>query len=91
MPTRTPNEIIENMTNVGGSGQDTFVGDWADFARGLLYGSGISRKYINSDDGTRLVAKIVTDMIEDGSLSKTSEMRIASERVNHPHSEDEEA
>ena len=90
MADRTHNEIISNMTNIGDSGQGGFVSDWGEFAKHLLRSRGISEKYINSAASAYILAKIVTDMVEDGELSKTSETFIASLRVNHPKSEDAE-
>lgn len=91
MSVRTQSEIIENMTNIGGSGQDTFVADWTAFAKNLLYERGVSNTYINAEASAYILAKIVTDMVEDGELSNTTQEIIATLRVNHPLSEDEEA
>ena len=85
------NEIIANMTNLADSGQDEFVNNWAELAKLTLYEQGVSHKFINSADASYILAKIVTDIVEDGNLSKAAETFIASLRVNHPHSEDEEA
>lgn len=82
------NEIIANMTNLADSGQDNFVRDWAELAKLMLYEKGVSNKFINSPNAAYFLAKIVTDMVEDGTLSKAAETMIASLRVNHPHSED---
>lgn len=87
---RTQNEIISNMTNIADSGQDGFVSDWAEFAKNLLRERGVSQTYIKSEASAYILAKIVTDIIEDGELSKLSESIIASLRVNHPKSEDAE-
>lgn len=88
---RSELEIIANMTNIGDSGQDSFVADWTEFAKSLLYSRGVSNTYIATDAGIRLCAKIVTDMVEDGDLSNITEAMIRDARVNHPHSEDEGA
>lgn len=88
MAERSHLEIISNMTNIADSGQDGFVSDWTEFAKNLLIERGVSQNYINSTDSAYILAKIVTDMIEDGELSKMSESFIASLRVNHPKSED---
>ena len=85
------NEIIANMTNLADSGQDKFVQDWAEYAKLTLYEQGVSKKFINSNEAEYILAKIVTDLVEDGDLSKTAESMIATLRVNHPHSEDKEA
>jgi hypothetical protein len=90
MAERTNLEIISNMTNVGDSGQGGFVSDWTEFAKHLLSERGVSKKYINGDASAYILAKIVTDIIEDGELSALSESIIASLRVNHPKSEDTE-
>lgn len=82
------NEIIANMTNLGDSGQDTFVKNWAEYAKLTLYEQGVSNKFINSAAASYILAKIVTDIVEDGTLSKAAESMIATLRVNHPHSED---
>ena len=85
------NDIIASMTNLGDSGQDEFVKNWAELAKLTLYEQGVSNKFINSPQSAYFLAKIVTDLVEDGNLSKTTELLIASLRVNHPHSEDLEA
>ena len=82
------NEIIANMTNLGDSGQDKFIEDWAEYAKLTLYEQGVSKKFIASTEASYILAKIVTDLVEDGNLSKTAESMIATLRVNHPHSED---
>lgn len=90
MAERSQSEIISNMANVGDSGQDGFVEDWAEFAKELLRSRGISEKYINSTSSAYILAKIVTDMIENGELSRVAEIFISSVRINHPKSEDAE-
>lgn len=82
------NEIIANMTNLGDSGQDEFVKNWAEYAKLTLYEQGVSNKFINSAAASYILAKIVTDIVEDGTLSKAAVDMIATLRVNHPHSED---
>lgn len=82
------NEIIANMTNLADSGQDAFVENYAELAKITLYEQGVSKKFINSVEASYILAKIVTDLVEDGNLSKTAESLIATLRVNHPHSED---
>lgn len=83
------NEKIANMTNLGDSGQDQFIENWTEFAKFTLYEQGVSNKFVNSTGAAYILAKIVTDIVEDGTLSKTAESLIATLRVNHPHSEDE--
>ena len=82
------NEIIANMTNLGDSGQDRFVENWTEYAKLTLYEQGVSYKFINSAGASYILAKIVTDIVEDGTLSKAAETMIATLRINHPHSED---
>lgn len=83
------NEIIASMTNLADSGQDQFVENWTEFAKLMLYEQGVSNKFINSSAASYILAKIVTDTIEDGALSRTAEAMIATLRINHPHSEDD--
>lgn len=85
------NNIIAIMTNLADSGQDRFVENWTEYAKLTLYEMGVSHKFINSSSASYILAKIVTDIVEDGNLSKATETFIASLRINHPHSEDEEA
>ncbi len=82
------NDIIAKMTNLGDSGQDNFVENWTEYAKLTLYEQGVSNKFINSTGAAYILAKMVTDLVEDGNLSKTTESMIATLRVNHPHSED---
>ena len=82
------NEIIKNMTNLADSGQDDFVSNWAKMAKTLLYEQGVSNAYLNSTAAEYLIAKAVTDLIEDGDLSTTTLSMISTLRVNHPHAED---
>jgi len=84
------NEIIKTMTNLADSGQDDFVTDWVEMAKVSLYEQGISHTFLNSNDGQYIIAKAVTDLIEDGNFSTTTLSLIGTLRVNHPHSEDEE-
>ena len=83
------NEIIKTMTNLADSGQDDFVTDWVEMAKLSLYEQGISHAFLNSTDGQYIIAKAVTDLIEDGNFSATTLSLIGTLRVNHPHTEDE--
>lgn len=82
------NEIIANMTNLADSGQDKFVSNYAELAKLTLYERGVSNKFISSAGASYILAKIVTDLVEDGTLSNFTNDMIATLRVNHPHSED---
>ena len=84
------NEIVANMTNLGESGQDSFVSDWAEFAKLSLFEQGISKKFLNSEEASYIIGKFVTDTVDDGTLSQLMKDLIATLRVNHPHSEDNE-
>lgn len=77
------------MTNLADSGQDAFIENYTELAKQTLYEMGVSNKYLNSEAASYILAKVVTDLIDDGNVSKTSEMLIATLRVNHPHREDE--
>lgn len=83
------NEIIGRMTNLADSGQDDFVSDWVQMAKTALYEQGISNSYLDSETAQYVIAKVVTDLIEDGNFSNTTLSLIATLRVNHPHTEDE--
>lgn len=85
---QTQQQIIASMTNLEGSGQDTFVQNYTQLAYNTLYEMGISYAYLNSDAAAYILAKVVTDLVEDGNLSSTTNALIASLRTNHPHSED---
>ena len=81
-------EKLKIMTNLADSGQDDFVENWGAFAKSILFEFGISRTFLSSEEGERLCAKVVTDMIEDGNLSTTTDLLVRTYRVNHPHEED---
>ena len=82
--------IVATMTNLADSGQDAFVGNYTELAKNMLYEQGVSNKYLTSNAAAYILAKVVTDLIEDGNLSNTTNSMIATLRVNHPHSEDVE-
>jgi hypothetical protein len=82
------NEVIKTMTNLADSGQDEFVQDWMVMAKTMLYEQGISNTFLNSANAEYLLAKAVTDLIEDGDFTSTTLSLIATLRANHPHSED---
>ena len=84
------NEKVASMANLADSGQDAFVADWTEYAKIDLYEKGISNRFLNSASAEYILGKAVTDLIEDGNYSKTTESLIATLRVNHPHSEDNE-
>lgn len=84
------NEIVANMTNLADSGQDAFVENYTELAKITLYEMGVSNTFINSNNAAYILAKVVTDLVEDGNLSNTTNSLIATLRVNHPHSEDNE-
>lgn len=81
-------EKVASMTNLADSGQDAFVADWTEYAKIDLYEKGISKRFLNSADAEYILGKAVTDLIEDGNYTRTTENLIATLRVNHPHSED---
>lgn len=83
------NDIIKNMTNLADSGQDDFVENWAEMAKTALYEQGISKVFLASDEAQYIIAKAVTDLIEDGNFSATTLSLIGTLRINHPHSEDQ--
>lgn len=82
------NEIIKTMTNLGDSGQDEFVKNWSELAKITLYEQGISNTFLNSTNADYIIAKVVTDLVEDGNLSNFTMELIKTLRVNHSHSED---
>jgi len=84
------NEIIKTMTNLADSGQEEFVQDWMMMAKTMLYEQGISNRYLNSESAEYLLAKAVTDLIEDGNFTSTTLSLVATLRANHPHSEDQD-
>lgn len=84
------NEVIKTMTNLADSGQDDFVQDWMVMAKTMLYEQGISNTFLNSANAEYLLAKAVTDLIEDGDFTSTTLSLIATLRANHPHSEDQD-
>ena len=90
MADRTQNDIIKTMTNLADSGQDQFVQDWTQMAKTTLHEQGISNAFLESNDASYILAKAVTDLIEDGELSKTTLSIIETLRINHPHTEDQE-
>lgn len=79
---------IAIMTNLADSGQDAFVTAWAETAKTMLYEQGISNTFLSSSDAKGIIAKAVTDLVEDGDFTSTTLSIIATLRVNHPHSED---
>lgn len=83
------NEIIKNMTNLADSGQDEFVGNYAELARTMLYEQGISNKFLTSSKADYIIAKVVIDLIDNGELSQTTQSIIATLRINHSHGEDQ--
>jgi len=87
----TQKEIVANMSNLADSGQDTFVENYKELAKQMLYEQGISNRYLESDKAAYILGKAVTDLIEDGNLSKTTVDFLKTLRVNHPHSEDVES
>lgn len=80
---------IKVMMNLADSGQDDFVTNWANMAYQTLYEQGVSKTYLDSADASYVIAKIATDLIEDGNLTSTSLSLIATLRANHPHAEDQ--
>ena len=80
--------VIGVMTNLADSGQNEFVQDWTQMAKTMLYEQGLSNTFLNGANGNYILAKAVTDLIEDGDFTSTTRDLIATLRVNHPHSED---
>ena len=88
MENNNPN-VIGVMTNLADSGQNEFVEDWTQMAKTMLYEQGVSNKFLNSNDAQYVLAKCVTDLIEDGDFTSTTKQLVATLRANHPHSEDD--
>ena len=88
MAENTQNDIIKRMTNLADSGQDELVQDWTQMAKTTLHEQGVSNAFLESNEASYILAKVVTDLIEDGNLSNTTLSIIATLRINHPHSED---
>lgn len=84
----TKKEIVANMANLADSGQDAFIENYTELAKLTLYEMGISNTFLNTTNAAYIIGKVVTDLIEDGNLSNTTNAMIATLRVNHPHSED---
>lgn len=82
-------DIIKNMTNLADSGQDEFIENYTELARTTLHEQGVSFKFLATDEAAYILAKVVTDLIEDGTLTTITQQLIQTLRVNHPHSEDE--
>ncbi len=82
------NNVIAVMTNLADSGQNEFVQDWTEMAKTMLYEQGISNTFLNSEAAQYLLAKAVTDLIEDGNFTSTTLSLVATLRANHPHTED---
>lgn len=89
METPRDNTKIARMNNLADSGQDDFVADWAEMARTALYEQGVSHAFLAKPEADYIVAKAVTDLVEDGNLTATTMSLVATLRTNHPHSEDE--
>lgn len=85
----TQKQIVANMANLADSGQDAFIENYTELAKQTLYEMGVSHKYLTSNAAAYILAKVVTDLIEDGNFSNTTNSLIATLRVNHPHSEDD--
>ena len=85
---RSESDIIKSMANLGDSGQDQFAADYTELARITLHERGVSNAFLSSQSAAYILAKVVTDLVEDGELSNMSEAMIATLRVNHPVSED---
>lgn len=81
-------DIIANMTNLADSGQDKFIENQTELARIALHEQGISYKFLHGEEAAYILAKVVTDLVDDGNFSKTTMDLIATLRINHPHSED---
>ena len=88
---REEKEIVASLNNLGDSGQDTFAEDKATQAKILLYANGISKTFLNSEDGAYIVAKVVEDLLDTGGITTfTDKYFLAPLRIAHPRSEDKE-
>lgn len=86
---RTQKEIVASVNNLADSGQDQFIEDKAKTAYILLYENGISKKFLDSEDGKYIIGKVVEDLLDAGGITTfTDKYLLAPLRINHPHSED---
>lgn len=81
-------DIIKNMTNLEDSGQDQYIENYAILAKNILHEQGVSNKYLNTDDASFILSKVIIDLIDNNELSNTTNALIATLRVNHSHDED---
>lgn len=87
---RNQKEIVASVTNLANSGQDTFIEDKAKTAYIILYENGISKKFLDSEEGAYIIGKVTEDLIDAGGVTTfTDKYLIAPLRINHPRSEDE--
>lgn len=84
---RTQKEIVASISNLDSN--DKFTEDKTTQAKIILYENGISKKYLDSEDGAYIIGKVVEDLIDAGGITPfTDKYLLAPIRVNHPHSED---
>lgn len=88
---KTQKEIVASVNNLADSGQDNFIDDKAKTAYIILYENGISKKFLDSEEGSYIIGKVVEDLLDAGGITTfTDKYLIAPLRINHPRSEDEE-
>jgi hypothetical protein len=85
--TRTQKEIVASTSNLNSN--DQFTEDKATQAKIILYQNGISKKFLDSEEGAYIIGKVVEDLIDAGGITTfTDKYILAPIRVNHPHRED---
>ena len=84
---REQKEIVASVSNL--NSEEQFTKDKTTQAKIILYENGISKKFLDSEDGAYIIGKVVEDLIDAGGITAfTDKYLLAPIRVNHPHSED---
>jgi hypothetical protein len=69
-------EKVKVMTNYTDDEQNDFLMGWIEEAKQLMRGCGISDEYINGSNSVGIIAKIVTDLCDNGAMTDYTHKRL---------------
>lgn len=69
-------EKVKVMTNYTDNEQNEFLTGWIAEAKQLMKDSGISDEYIESSNSVGIIAKIVTDLCDNGAITDYTNKRL---------------
>ena len=86
----TEQELLERvkvMTNYTSDYHNEFLSGWIAEAKGILANSGVNDEAIDSFRSVGVIAQIVTDIVDNGGTTPSTDKRISQLALTYPRKE----